>query len=146
MTIERTPLPIEAGVLVGAQHRRRCVVLCDSENVVGMFVDRWLKELGLDCEVVHCVDGDEAWRELNKSQTDLFVTDWHHAGMDGIEILNRLAKLHVRFPVLMLGQEHWPKFEELFRPNLNLRYLEMQPDLHAKFLETLVSQRISALN
>ena len=122
---------------------KRCVVLLDGKNILSLFVERWLLERFADFKQVHFSNGDDAWLDLTLNPPDLLITDRLHPGIDGIEILNRLSKLKVDYPVLMIGCNDWPAFEQLFNPWLQFRYLKSEPNLRDKFfrvLENLTSE------
>jgi hypothetical protein len=89
-------------------------------------------------EILEFEDARDAWQELSRTDTDLFITDIGHVGISCKEMLTRLAERKVKYPVLviscMLGdyeidgkkypERAWVKeVRRDWRPNLNVTFL-----------------------
>ena len=51
-------------------------------------------------EIVFFANGDEAWDNICVRDPDLFITDFAHPGLDGVELLKRVAARNVQYPVV----------------------------------------------
>jgi two-component system, chemotaxis family, chemotaxis protein CheY len=56
-----------------------------------LFLRRTLKKLGY-ANVVLSEDGQTALKELEKTQFDLIISDWHMPNMDGLDFFKTLSK------------------------------------------------------
>jgi DNA-binding response OmpR family regulator len=72
--------------------------------------DDWIVEMNTlvifevypQAEIVRYANGDEAWRELSQRDPDLFIFDEYHPGVQGSEIVRRLADRKAKFPMIFL--------------------------------------------
>ena len=82
--------------------RPRVVLLDDSAQVlqiVGSVVwDCWPQ-----ATLVACTDSQKAWEELQRTPPDLFITDLIHGGVQGLQLLARLAEHEVTYPIVVLS-------------------------------------------
>lgn len=79
-------------------------------------------------EIVKFKDGDAAWQELSQRDPDLFITDFVHPGVDGLELLKRLAGNPAEYPILFITgfqvQELCEEFCQTWCPQLKITFLE----------------------
>lgn len=113
------------------------IVLLDDQSCLAAFVEQLLREWFEKFELIHFEDGDDAWKELRRIEPDLFITDWQHPGMDGAEMVARLAKIRAKFPVLMISAHHRADFENLDSSGLKIRYLKKENFMREDFFRTL---------
>lgn len=95
----------------------RIIVLEDSRllsEIVRFCIQNWFWE----ADVTSFENGDRAWDELSRLAPDLLITDRMHPGLNGDELLWRLADQQVKFPILLLSGD--PTCRTNLPPNLNL--------------------------
>src|SRR5436190_2993946 len=76
------------------------ILVVDDEERMASVVAMALGRAGWECET--CSDGNEALRALEARGADVIVTDWKMAGMDGLELLQRLHAKHPGLPVILI--------------------------------------------
>jgi DNA-binding response OmpR family regulator len=54
-------------------------------------------------ELLRFQNGDQAWDELSRMEPDLLITDWRHPGLDGGELVRKIAEKKSKTPVLMIS-------------------------------------------
>lgn len=82
--------------------RVRIVVLDDVSEVRESI--RIIIQAGLaDAEIVECENGNEAWKIIQESPTDLLISDLTHPGLRGEELSQRLADGHPNLPMLVIS-------------------------------------------
>lgn len=69
----------------------RCVLVVDDEEVVRAFVERVVRQQGLEVESV--ASGPEALERIRRRPPDVVVTDVRMGGMDGLAMLERARPL-----------------------------------------------------
>ena len=89
-------------------------------------------------EIVEFEGSLDAWKELSRTDPDLFITDIAHTGMTCLEMLSGLAERKVKYPVLVISARLGLEFEAEkypaaaayihqlkrdWRPNLNVYFL-----------------------
>lgn len=67
-----------------------------------------------DAEILSFADGDAAWAQLERESPDLLMSDLIHPGMDGFEMLSRLSRKDVAYPIIIVsgnlpGRERWAR-------------------------------------
>jgi DNA-binding NtrC family response regulator len=77
----------------------RILVVDDEERMAGV-VAMALGRAGYECET--CSSGDEALAALEARGADVAVSDWKMAGMDGLELLQRLRAQRPDLPVILI--------------------------------------------
>ncbi|MEO6028842.1 MAG: sigma-54 dependent transcriptional regulator [Candidatus Binatia bacterium] len=76
------------------------ILVVDDEERMASVVAMALSRAGYDC--VTCSEGGEALREIEARNADVVVTDWKMAGMDGLELLQRIRTKHPSLPVILI--------------------------------------------
>lgn len=56
-----------------------------------------------DADIIECENGDEAWKSLQTSPPDLFITDLTHPGLRGEELSKLLADANPDLPILVIS-------------------------------------------
>jgi two-component system OmpR family response regulator len=79
------------------------IVLVDDEPHMLQLFELYLRDWFQEVELVPFQNGDDAWRELARTEPDLLITDWRHPGLDGGELVRKLAEKNASFPVLMIS-------------------------------------------
>jgi TPR repeat protein/FixJ family two-component response regulator len=109
----------------------RVVVLDDEEgprrSCVAMLKGCWHR----GAEIVEFEDARDAWRELSRTDPDIFITDIRHGGISCFEMLTWLAERKVKYSVLVISAVLgcFPDSVEVqrvrrnWRPNLNVSFL-----------------------
>jgi DNA-binding response OmpR family regulator len=83
--------------------RKLRIVLLDDESHMLLLLEMYLKEWFEDLELLRFQNGDRAWAELSQTAADLFITDWRHPGLDGGELVKKLAEKKSKMPVLLIS-------------------------------------------
>jgi len=73
---------------------RQRILIVDDETKVAFFLQESLEALGHDFEVVGVSSTVEALQAAHHARFDLLVTDQRMPGMDGLELIRRVQKLH----------------------------------------------------
>jgi DNA-binding response OmpR family regulator len=84
------------------QRKLRIVLLDDEKHMLKLF-ELYIREWFKDVELVPFQNGDAAWLELSRTEPSLFITDWYHPGLDGGELVRKLAEKQAKVPVLMIS-------------------------------------------
>jgi two-component system response regulator YesN len=82
--------------------KRLRIVLLDDEKFMLQLLELYLREWINEVDLIPFQNGDDAWRELSRMEPDLLITDWRHPGLDGGELLQKLAEKQMKVPVLMI--------------------------------------------
>lgn len=85
--------------------RPTTVLIADDDKLTLNVLNDTLTRAGYD--VLTATDGDQAWKKLQQSNTQLAVLDWIMPGMEGIEICQRAQKepkLTNRYFILLTGK------------------------------------------
>lgn len=85
--------------------RPTTVLIADDDKLTLNVLNDTLTRAGYD--VITATDGDQAWKKLQQSNTQLAVLDWIMPGMEGIEICQRAQKepkLANRYFILLTGK------------------------------------------
>lgn len=78
------------------------VLLCDDEIAILKAAEFKLQSAGLEVRTAH--NGEEAWREIERLQPDLLVTDLQMPQLDGFSLCRRIREnaATAHLPVIML--------------------------------------------
>jgi DNA-binding NtrC family response regulator len=79
------------------------IMLVDDEKDFMDLVECLLRRHFTNVRVLKFQDGEQAWQELVWQEPDLLISDLMRAGVDGVELLRRLAQRRVKFPVVILS-------------------------------------------
>ena len=79
------------------QHR---VMIIDDERIVGDMAKMSLEQDGYQVETF--LNGEAALARLGQERFDVVVTDLKMKGIDGMEVLKAVKKLHPGTPVIMI--------------------------------------------
>jgi two-component system nitrogen regulation response regulator GlnG len=79
------------------------IVLVDDEKYMLQLMETYIREWFKEVELLSFQNGDDAWREVAQKEPDLLITDWRHPGLDGGELLRKLAEKHAQTPVLVIS-------------------------------------------
>ena len=83
-----------------AMNDRAKILLADDEEIMRRSLREWLTEEGHD--VVTVPNGEEAIKELDKNDWDVFLLDLKMPGLDGIEVLKISKQKLPRLPVIII--------------------------------------------
>lgn len=83
--------------------RPRRIVLLDDVPEVRESIRTIIHAQFADAVIIECENGDEAWKIVQESPPDLFITDLTHPGLGGEELSQRLADAHPKLPVLVIS-------------------------------------------
>lgn len=106
-----------ANAASGQLKKPRIILLEDSRlltEILRFCIADWFR----NPELVVFENGDAAWAELTRWAPDLLITDRIHPGLDGDEMLWRLAGRQIKFPILMLSSDVAPRAD--LPPDLNV--------------------------
>lgn len=119
-------------------------------ELVEALVRDWCKDVML----LKFQNRDDAWQELLRTDPDLLITDVHNGnvpgrteyfGISGFEMLTRLAKRKVKYPVLVVSGSFSVRGNEALAkksagPHLNVAYLTkpFAPELFFRALRNLI--------
>lgn len=77
------------------------ILIAEDDNITRTLLERKLTEWGY--EVVSTVDGNEAWKELQRTDAPkLVVLDWMMPGIDGVEVCRRLRQVETNLPAYVI--------------------------------------------
>jgi DNA-binding NtrC family response regulator len=79
------------------------VVLVDDSGQVLQIVGSVVWDCWPQATLVACTDSQKAWEELQRTPPDLFITDLIHGGVQGLQLLVRLAEQEVTYPIVVLS-------------------------------------------
>ena len=92
-------------------HDRRHILVVDDDEGSRRIVERVLRAEVPDARVT-CADGGvQALQVLDRESIDLLITDLSMPGMDGIELLRRVAMRRVTLPVIVVTGHGSPTHE-----------------------------------
>jgi two-component system cell cycle response regulator CpdR len=83
--------------------QRLRIILLEDSHILSEILRLCIMSWFWDAEVVAFENGDDAWEELSRLEPDLLITDRVHPGMDGEELVWKLAAQQARFPILFLS-------------------------------------------
>ncbi len=83
-------------------HARRHILFVDDDTASQRMVERVLRAGVPDARVTCASDGVQALQVLDRESIDLLITDLSMPGMDGIELLRRVAMRRVVLPVIVV--------------------------------------------
>jgi len=77
------------------------ILIAEDDTIARTLLERKLTEWGY--QVVSTVDGNEAWKELQRADAPkLVVLDWMMPGMDGVEVCRRLRQVETNLPAYVI--------------------------------------------
>jgi len=101
----------------------RIVIVDDEEDsleTADLIVRYWFK----NATILKFQSGEQAWHELLLADPDLLITDWNRPGLDGRDLLTRLAERKVKYPIIVASahaeEEH---VQEFWNRGLNVKLL-----------------------
>jgi two-component system response regulator (stage 0 sporulation protein A) len=100
------------------------IVLVDDEKYMLQLLETYLREWFDDLDLLPFQNGDTAWQALAQIVPDLLITDWRHPGLDGGELLRKLAEQPVRPPVLMITAYDNDCVQEFAGSRLTINFLQ----------------------
>jgi CheY-like chemotaxis protein len=89
----------------------RHILIVDDEESVAFFLRASLKELGRGYRIEIANSGEQALQLLSRHSFDLVITDLRMPGMDGLELLSQVRKLHPRTRLVLMTAYGSPKVE-----------------------------------
>jgi DNA-binding response OmpR family regulator len=100
------------------------IVLVDDEwhmlQLLKLYITEWFSEV----ELLPFQNGDRAWDELSRMDPDLLITDWRHPGLDGGELVRKLAEKKSKTPVLMISASDTDIIRELDGLGIKITFLQ----------------------
>lgn len=117
------------------------IVLVDDEPELVELFKNYLLAVFPDARILPFHDGKAAWAYLDQASPDLLISDLKHCGMDGFEMLSRLALKGVTYPIVIVTGflvEGIRQACHCAGPRLNVHYLPKPFELK-KFI-SLVQQ------
>jgi DNA-binding NtrC family response regulator len=83
--------------------RRLRIILVDDLPEVMVAIEACIRSRFANIDFFKFVDGEEAWQEIIREEPDCVVSDLVRPGVDGCELLRRLAQRRVKFPILIVS-------------------------------------------
>jgi DNA-binding response OmpR family regulator len=119
------------------RQRKLRIVLVEDDEAISELLEYFIRNGSFrEAELIRFENGDAAWQELSRSEPDLLITDLLHPGIDGGEILRRLAEKQVKFPVLMTSGFAGKWFQDYTGLRINVAFLS-KPFLPEQFEQAL---------
>jgi len=115
------------------------IVLVDDEPLLVELFRNYLKAVFPDARIYSFLNGNAAWAHLEQESPDLLISDLKHPGMDGFEMLSRLALKGVAYPIVIVTGflvEGIRQACHCAGPRLNVHYLPKPFDLK-KFISLM---------
>jgi DNA-binding response OmpR family regulator len=112
----------EAAAIPRAKKLR--IVLVDDEWHMLQLLEIYLTEWFDEVELLRFQNGDRAWEELARVEADLLITDWRHPGLDGGELVRKLAGKKSNTPVLMVSASDTDCIQEIARLGVKITFLQ----------------------
>jgi len=99
-----------------------------------------------DADIIECENGDEAWKSLQTSPPDLFITDLTHPGLRGEELSKLLADANPDLPILVVSafQPEVDSLREQHGANPQLPRGFMDKPFKAKVLHVEINRLIAS--
>ena len=104
--------------------RKLRIVLVDDERHMLQLLKLYLTEWFSEVELLAFQNGDWAWDELARTEPDLLITDWRHPGLDGGQLVRKLAEKKSQTPVLMISAADTDCIRELDDLGIKITYLQ----------------------
>lgn len=104
--------------------RKLRIVLLDDEWHMLLLLEMYLKEWFDGVELLRFQHGDRAWIELAQTEADLLITDWRHPGLDGGELVKKLAEKKSKTPVLLLSASDSDCIREISELGVKVTFLQ----------------------
>lgn len=76
------------------------VLFAEDEPTLGKIVKESLESR--DFEVIHCQDGEEAWRQYTQAELDILVLDVMMPKLDGFSLARKVRKENTTIPIIFL--------------------------------------------
>jgi len=92
-------------------HDRRHILFVDDDTASQRIVERVLRAGVPDARVTCAGDGVQALQVLDRESIDLLITDLSMPGMDGIELLRRVAMRRMALPIIVVTGHGSPTHE-----------------------------------
>jgi len=89
----------------------RHILIVDDEESVAFFLRASLREMNRCYRVEIANSGEQALELLSRQPFDLIITDLRMPGMDGLELLGQVRKLHSRTRLVLMTAYGSPKVE-----------------------------------
>jgi CheY-like chemotaxis protein len=100
------------------------ILVVDDHWTIRDFLKTIIRHWCADAVVICRAKGEAAWRELQRKQPDLLITDMNRFGMNGYEMLRLLARRRVGFPILVIsGLATEEDVQSCAGPNLVVSFL-----------------------
>jgi CheY-like chemotaxis protein len=99
------------------------IVILEDEPLLADLYELCLRDWFESVAVAKFADGNEACRELSKSEPDMFIMDWAHPGINGHEILEQLAARKAEFFILLTSDLFTSDINQPNRLGFKLGYL-----------------------
>lgn len=106
------------------RQRKLRIVLVDDEWHMLQLLEMYIREWFNDVELSRFQNGDLAWEALSRSEPDLVITDWRHPGLDGGELVQKLAEKPAQVPVLIISAADTDCVKELAGLGVKISYLQ----------------------
>jgi DNA-binding NtrC family response regulator len=97
---ESEPGNLDAGT---APERRLTIVWIDDDVDLTMQMAPFLQKAFPDAEILMFADGNAAWEWLDENSPDLLISDLVHPGLSGIDMLSRLCRKDVAYPIVLVS-------------------------------------------
>lgn len=99
------------------------VIILDDEPQLLHLLELGVRDWFKDVEVFAFANGDEAWAEISRLDPNLLIMDWSHPGLDGHELLEKLAAKRAGFMVLLTSDLFASELSGLSGKGLKVGYL-----------------------
>ena len=100
------------------------IILVDDEKYMLQLLEMYLQEWFNEVDLLQFQNGDAAWRELAQMEPDLLITDWRHPGLDGGELLRKLAEKRAKIPVLLITAHDTDCIREFSDSGIKITFLQ----------------------
>jgi DNA-binding response OmpR family regulator len=100
----------------------RVVILEDERQLVDLF-ELCIRDWFRNAEIISFQNGNAAWQEVEAREPALLIMDCSHPGLNGVEIMERLAGRQTKCTILLTSELFAENLKKLTNRGLKVAYL-----------------------
>jgi DNA-binding response OmpR family regulator len=99
------------------------IILLEDEMPLSKLFEFLIREWFTKVALLKFKSSEKAWLELSHHAPDLLIMDWGQPGINGRQMLDKLADVHANFPILLTADTFGEHLKILVKHGLKLGYL-----------------------